>query len=90
MDRDETYMPPTRKAFKLPDAKVAVQMDYHEILEETPAFTLFKLVIRQILSVFRAIYQPTLTMLTLELNTEDISSISCNGLPVTCGTPESY
>ncbi|KAG7451506.1 uncharacterized protein BT62DRAFT_978261 [Guyanagaster necrorhizus] len=47
MDRDETYMPPTRKDFKLLDGKVAVRMDYTEILEETPAFTLFKLFVRQ-------------------------------------------
>jgi hypothetical protein len=51
LDRDETYIPPTRKSFKLPDGKVAVEMDYHDILEETPAFTLFKLVMRQFLSV---------------------------------------
>ncbi|KAG6872663.1 hypothetical protein C0995_007858 [Termitomyces sp. Mi166 len=45
--RDETYIPPTRQDFKLPDGKVAVRMDYAEVLEETPAFTLFKLFIRQ-------------------------------------------
>jgi hypothetical protein len=49
MERDETYMPPTRKDFKLPDGKVAVRMDYQEVLEETPAFTLFKLFMRQFL-----------------------------------------
>ncbi|KAG6896788.1 hypothetical protein C0992_006061 [Termitomyces sp. T32_za158] len=48
-ERDETYVPPTRQDFKLPDGKVAVRMDYTEILEETPAFTLFKLLIRQFL-----------------------------------------
>ncbi|PBK76091.1 hypothetical protein ARMSODRAFT_876574 [Armillaria solidipes] len=47
MDRDETYMPPTRKDFKLPGGRVAVRMDYTEVLEETPAFTLFKLFVRQ-------------------------------------------
>ncbi|KAG7095517.1 hypothetical protein E1B28_006255 [Marasmius oreades] len=47
MERDETYMPPTRKDFRLPDGKVAVRMDYAHILEETPAFTLFKLFVRQ-------------------------------------------
>ena len=51
MERDETYMPPTRKSFKLPDGKVAVKMDYTEVLDETPAFTLFKLVVRQFLYV---------------------------------------
>ncbi|TFK31519.1 fatty acid desaturase-domain-containing protein [Crucibulum laeve] len=49
IERDETYIPPTRKDFKLPDGKVAVRMDYAEVLEETPAFTLFKLAVRQFL-----------------------------------------
>ncbi|KAK7062763.1 hypothetical protein VNI00_000252 [Paramarasmius palmivorus] len=47
LERDETYIPPTRKDFRLPDGKVAVQMDYASVLEETPAFTLFKLFVRQ-------------------------------------------
>jgi len=47
LDRDETYIPPTRKDFKLPDGKIAVKMDYTEVLEETPAFTLFKMFVRQ-------------------------------------------
>jgi fatty acid desaturase len=47
MARDETYHPPTRSEMKLPNGKVAVEMDYKEILEETPAFTLFKMFIRQ-------------------------------------------
>ncbi|KAF8880792.1 fatty acid desaturase-domain-containing protein [Infundibulicybe gibba] len=47
LERDETYIPPTRKDFKLPDGRVAVRMDYAEILEETPAFTLFKMFVRQ-------------------------------------------
>ncbi|KAF8963499.1 fatty acid desaturase-domain-containing protein [Flammula alnicola] len=47
LERDETYIPPTRKDFKLPDGKVAVRMDYTEILQETPGFTLFKLFVRQ-------------------------------------------
>ncbi|KAI0768314.1 fatty acid desaturase-domain-containing protein [Trametes elegans] len=47
--RDETYHPFTRKDLKLPDASVATPMDYKEIIEETPLFTLFKMVIRQFL-----------------------------------------
>ncbi|KAF8057018.1 fatty acid desaturase-domain-containing protein [Lyophyllum atratum] len=47
IERDETYIPATRKDFKLADGKVAVRMDYAEILEETPAFTLFKMFVRQ-------------------------------------------
>lgn len=47
IERDETYIPPTRKDFKLPDGKIATRMDYAQVLEETPAFTLFKLFVRQ-------------------------------------------
>ncbi|KAJ3512191.1 hypothetical protein NLJ89_g3667 [Agrocybe chaxingu] len=47
LERDETYIPPTRKSFKLPHGRVAVRMDHAEVLEETPAFTLFKMFIRQ-------------------------------------------
>ncbi|KDQ54117.1 hypothetical protein JAAARDRAFT_182511 [Jaapia argillacea MUCL 33604] len=49
LERDETYIPPTRADFKLPDGKIAVKMDYKDVLEETPGFTLFKLVMRQFL-----------------------------------------
>jgi len=49
LDRDETYVPLTRKDFNLPDGKVAIRMDYTELLEETPAFTIFKMFIRQFL-----------------------------------------
>ena len=34
---------------KLPDAAHATKMDYKEIIEETPMYTLFKMVIRQFL-----------------------------------------
>ncbi|KAI0640444.1 fatty acid desaturase-domain-containing protein [Trametes meyenii] len=47
--RDETYHPFTRADLKLPDANVATPMDYKELIEETPLFTLFKMVIRQFL-----------------------------------------
>ncbi|OCH90799.1 hypothetical protein OBBRIDRAFT_792897 [Obba rivulosa] len=49
LERDETYHPVTRKDLKLPDENVATSMDYKEMIEETPAFTLFKMVIRQFL-----------------------------------------
>ncbi|PPQ70653.1 hypothetical protein CVT26_010075 [Gymnopilus dilepis] len=49
IERDETYIPPTRQDLKLPEGKVAVRMDYMELLEETPAYTLFKLFVRQFL-----------------------------------------
>ncbi|EIW53692.1 uncharacterized protein TRAVEDRAFT_52811 [Trametes versicolor FP-101664 SS1] len=47
--RDETYHPFTRTDLKLPDAEIATPMDYKELIEETPLFTLFKMVIRQFL-----------------------------------------
>ncbi|TBU21753.1 fatty acid desaturase-domain-containing protein [Dichomitus squalens] len=47
--RDETYHPMTRKDLKLPDAAQATAFDYKELIEETPAYTLFKMVIRQFL-----------------------------------------
>ncbi|KAF4607847.1 hypothetical protein EYR40_000183 [Pleurotus pulmonarius] len=49
LDREETHYPATRKTFNLPHGRVAVKMDYQEILEETPAFTLFKMFMRQFL-----------------------------------------
>lgn len=52
LERDETYIPPTRKDLKLPDGRVAVRMDYVQALEDTPAYTLFKLFVRQFLYVF--------------------------------------
>ncbi|KAF7439851.1 hypothetical protein PC9H_000188 [Pleurotus ostreatus] len=47
LDREETHYPATRRTFNLPHGRVAVKMDYQEILEETPAFTLFKMFMRQ-------------------------------------------
>ncbi|KAJ7080443.1 fatty acid desaturase-domain-containing protein [Mycena epipterygia] len=49
LDRDETYLPPTRSDLHLPDTEVAAPADYIHALGETPAFTLFKLVVRQFL-----------------------------------------
>ncbi|KAJ6481547.1 fatty acid desaturase-domain-containing protein [Mycena vitilis] len=47
--RDETYLPPTRSDFHLPAPENATPTDYIDALGETPAFTLFKLVVRQFL-----------------------------------------
>ncbi|KAH9886268.1 fatty acid desaturase-domain-containing protein [Cubamyces lactineus] len=49
LERDETYHPVTRKDLNLPDAEHATPMDYMEVIEETPLYTLFKMVIRQFL-----------------------------------------
>ncbi|KAJ7627969.1 fatty acid desaturase-domain-containing protein [Mycena polygramma] len=47
IERDETYLPPTRSDFHLPAPEDAAPADYMDALGETPAFTLFKLFIRQ-------------------------------------------
>ncbi|CDO76127.1 hypothetical protein BN946_scf184876.g20 [Trametes cinnabarina] len=47
--RDETYHPLTRKDLKLPEATRATPMDYKQMIEETPLYTLFKMVVRQFL-----------------------------------------
>ena len=47
MERDETYVPLTRGKFGLPEEKKATKADYTEIFEETPIYTLLKLLIMQ-------------------------------------------
>ncbi|EMD37156.1 hypothetical protein CERSUDRAFT_124119 [Gelatoporia subvermispora B] len=49
LERDETYHPFTRTDLKLPAENIATPMSYKEMIEETPAYTLFKMVIRQFL-----------------------------------------
>ena len=46
---DETYHPFTRTDLKLPSPELATPFHYKEMIEETPAFTTFKLVVRQFL-----------------------------------------
>ncbi|CAK5276991.1 unnamed protein product [Mycena citricolor] len=49
LDRDETYLPPYRGDLGLPPASTARLEDYTDVLDDTPAYTLFKLVVRQFL-----------------------------------------
>ncbi|PCH37562.1 hypothetical protein WOLCODRAFT_84085, partial [Wolfiporia cocos MD-104 SS10] len=49
LDRDETYHPMTREDYHLPPASIAKPMDYQELVEETPLFTIYKMIIRQFL-----------------------------------------
>ncbi len=56
MARDETYHPPSREDFHLPEEHIARPMDYHELVEETPLYTLYKMLIRQFLWVFHYIW----------------------------------
>ncbi|KAJ3752777.1 fatty acid desaturase-domain-containing protein [Lentinula raphanica] len=68
LERDETFMPFTRSDFKLPNGKVAVRMDYTEILEETPAFTLFRLFVRQFFSqLFKPSERPAIILSNISL-----------------------
>lgn len=47
MERDENYVPKTRSELKLADDKVLKRTDYQEIFEETPIFTLLRMVVMQ-------------------------------------------
>ncbi|THU84749.1 delta-12 fatty acid desaturase [Dendrothele bispora CBS 962.96] len=49
IERDENYVPRTRSDFGLPKASVARSIDYHEILEETPIYTLSRILIMQVI-----------------------------------------
>ncbi|CCM05407.1 uncharacterized protein FIBRA_07624 [Fibroporia radiculosa] len=49
LDRDETYHPATRDDLQLPPEHLAKFMDYEELVEETPLFTMYKMVLRQFL-----------------------------------------
>ncbi|EPT03337.1 hypothetical protein FOMPIDRAFT_1046891 [Fomitopsis schrenkii] len=48
-DRDETYHPQTREEYGLPSEEKATVLDYREMVEETPLYTLRKMVLRQFL-----------------------------------------
>ena len=47
MERDENYVPSTRKDYKLPTKERATHADYAEVFEETPIWTLSKLIFMQ-------------------------------------------
>lgn len=49
VERDENYVPSTRKKCGLPPASTALISDYHEVFEETPIYTLGRLLFMQIL-----------------------------------------
>ncbi|KAF8531018.1 fatty acid conjugase [Gautieria morchelliformis] len=44
LERDENYVPRTRRDLKLPESEFSTPLDYHEILEEAPMYTLGRLV----------------------------------------------
>ncbi|KXN88413.1 Delta(12) fatty acid desaturase [Leucoagaricus sp. SymC.cos] len=51
MERDENYIPRTRSDYKLPPQGKAQAMDYEEIFEEMPLFTLGRMVLMQLLGM---------------------------------------
>lgn len=51
MERDENYVPRTRMDYKLPPASSAHVTDYHEIFEETPIYTLVRMLLMQALGM---------------------------------------
>ena len=51
IERDENYVPHSRDDLKLPKEKSATKADYAEMLEETPIWTLGRLLIMQGLRV---------------------------------------
>lgn len=49
LERDETHIPFTRRDLVLPVERIALQTDYKHIVEETPVYTLCRLIVRQFL-----------------------------------------
>ncbi|TFK21587.1 delta-12 fatty acid desaturase [Coprinopsis marcescibilis] len=49
VERDENFVPRTRSDYGLPPAQVAHVSDYHEIFEETPIYTLLRMLFMQAL-----------------------------------------
>ena len=49
LERDENFVPRTRKDYNLPSESVAKNSDYHEIFEETPIYTLVRMFLMQAL-----------------------------------------
>ena len=49
IEREENYVPHLRSHYKLPPPERATRADYAEMFEETPAMTLFRMVVMQTL-----------------------------------------
>ena len=48
VERDENYVPRTRRDYSLPSESTATPADYHEIFEETPIYTLLRMLLMQV------------------------------------------
>ena len=49
MEREENYVPRTRADYALPPATKARAIDYHDVFEETPVYTLGRMLLMQLL-----------------------------------------
>ncbi|TFK22250.1 delta-12 fatty acid desaturase [Coprinopsis marcescibilis] len=49
VERDENYVPRTRSDYGLPTKHIALVSDYHEVFEETPIYTLLRMLFMQAL-----------------------------------------
>lgn len=49
VEREENYVPYTRSDYRLPPASIANHADYHEIFEDTPLYTLLRMLCMQLL-----------------------------------------
>lgn len=65
MENEENYVPYTRTKCKLPDEKVATKIDYSEIFDETPIYTLCRIIVMQALSV--PLLSTTVCLLTFKI-----------------------
>ncbi|KAJ8074956.1 hypothetical protein PM082_019283 [Marasmius tenuissimus] len=52
LERDVNYIPHTRSRFDLPPEPVAQPNDYHEIFEETPIYTFYRMFLMQVFGLF--------------------------------------
>lgn len=50
MERDEVYVPKTRRALGLPSAESATENHYNKFFGDTPIYTLFLLIRQQLLA----------------------------------------
>jgi len=49
MERDQNYVPYLRTDFQLPSERKATKQDYERVFEETPLYTLARILIMQAL-----------------------------------------
>ncbi|KAJ3552877.1 hypothetical protein NM688_g3921 [Phlebia brevispora] len=50
MERDEVYVPKTREDLGIPEERAGIKIDYDEYFGDTPIYTLFMLVMQQLLA----------------------------------------